>query len=311
MQITPQQSVIKVLAYFDIFNYPLTREEIFSFLGEKAHCDSVDVALQQLVAAKRIFKLGSFYSLQNVASLKDRRISGNHKAAALLHTAYKIGSFLYQFPYVRGIGISGSLSKNFADQNTDIDFFIITRTNRLWIARTCMHLFKKLTFITGHQHWYCMNYYIDEKALRIEEQNIFTATELITLLPVCGNGAMDKFFETNNWATLYFPNQAEKKHSRYLTRSSWFKKLVEWILNNRLGEALDNYLMRVTTRRWKQKEQEQRLNVNGNRMGLHTGKHFSKPNPAFFQQQVLNSFAKKVKEAGAGREWPVASRNVV
>lgn len=294
MQQTPKQSVIKVLAYFDIFNYPLTKEEIFSFLGEKTHADELARALEQLAAAQRIFKLGSFYSLQNDPSLRDRRMAGNHKAAALLHTAYKIGSFLYQFPYVRGIGISGSLSKNFADQQTDIDFFIITRTNRLWVARTFMHLFKKLTFITGHQHWYCMNYYIDEAALRIEEQNIFTATELITLLPVCGNGTMDKFFETNNWTTLYFPNQAEIKHSRYLTRSSWFKKMVEWLFNNRLGEALDNYLMRVTTRRWKQKEKQQRVNVNGNRMGLHTGKHFSKPNPSFFQKKVLDSLESKL-----------------
>src|SRR6202022_4223033 len=91
---------------------------------------------------------------------------------------------------------------------SDIDFFIITKANRLWIARTLMHLFKKLTFLTGHQGWYCMNYYVDEEALQIEEKNIFTATELITLLPVCGNGTMEEFFRANNWASSYFPNYA-------------------------------------------------------------------------------------------------------
>src|SRR2546430_6574247 len=96
---------------------------------------------------------------------------------------------------------------------TDIDFFIITSANRLWIARTCMHLFKKLTFLTGRQHWYCMNYYIDEEALNIEEHNIFTATELITLLPVCGNGTMQRFFQMNSWVSVYFPNNVLEKNS--------------------------------------------------------------------------------------------------
>ena len=58
--------------------------------------------------------------------------------------------------------MSGSLSKHFADEKSDIDFFIITSANRLWIARTCMHLFKKVSYIAGKQHWFCMNYYVDE-----------------------------------------------------------------------------------------------------------------------------------------------------
>lgn len=306
MSVNPSQHVIKVLAYFDIFNYPLTREEIFLFLGHKAQPHEVALILQELIASQRIFKLGNFYSLQNDESLQERRTAGNNKAAALINTAYKIGSFLYQFPYVRGIGISGSLSKNFADHNTDIDFFIITKSNRLWLARTCMHLFKKLTFLTGHQHWYCMNYYIDEEALRIEEQNVFTATELVTLLPVCGNGTMDRFFEMNNWTTIYFPNQPGPRHSHFASRTSWLKKTTEWLFNNRLGNALDNYLMRITTRRWLKKEQQQRKNVNGNRMGLCNGKHFSKPNPVYFQKKVLDSLEKKLMKV-ASVEWQMAS----
>src|SRR6266478_4413244 len=98
----------------------------------------------------------------------------------------KIGRFLSRFPYVTGVGISGSLSKMDAREKADFDFFIVTKANRLWIARTIMHLFKKLTFITGKQHLYCMNYYLDEKALQLRDQNIYTAVEAITLIPVSG-----------------------------------------------------------------------------------------------------------------------------
>jgi hypothetical protein len=296
MPVQPEQSIIKALAYFDIFNYPLSQEEIYDFLDQPVGVEELALALQQLVADKRIFKLGNFYSLQHDPALRIRRTSGNQKAEVLLRTACKAGGFLYQFPFVRGIGISGSLSKNFADQHTDIDFFIITDANRLWIARTLMHLFKKLTFITGHQHWYCMNYYIDEEAMRIDEQNIFTATELITLLPVCGNGTMDRFYGENNWAGDFFPNQTMGKHSMLLTRSGWLKKGVEWLLDNSMGNALDNWLLRVTTRRWNKKEQQKRTNAHGNRMGLLTGKHFSRPNPEYFQKKVLDMLHKRIME---------------
>jgi hypothetical protein len=291
-----EQSIIKALAYFDIFNYPLSQEEIYDFLGEPVAKDVVMATLLQLVEEKRIFRLGDFYSLQADAALRTRRTIGNHKAEILLKTAYKAGGLLYQFPFVRGIGISGSLSKNFADQHTDIDFFIITRSNRLWIARTLMHLFKKLTFITGHQHWYCMNYYVDEEAMRIEEKNIFTATELITLIPVCGNGTMDKFYYQNNWVADFFPHQEMGRQSMLLSRSGWFKKTMEWLLDNRLGNAVDNIFMRITTRRWKKKEELHKTNDHGVRMGLCTGKHFARPNPDFFQKKVLDEFNKKLIE---------------
>jgi hypothetical protein len=297
MAVQYEQSIIKALAYFDIFNYPLTLDEIHHFLDQTVSKDDVLLTLQQLVDDNRVFRMGSFYSLQLDLSLRARRINGNHKAGILLTTGYKVGGFLFQFPFVRGIGISGSLSKNYADQNTDIDFFIITRANRLWLARTLMHLFKKLTFITGHQHLYCMNYYIDEEALCIDEQNIFTATELITLKPVCGNGTMDRFYDQNNWAGNYFPNQPVNKESIVLAKSGRLKRTVEWLLDNKVGNSLDNWLMRVTTRRWLKKEQLKKTNSHGLRMGLHTGKHFSKPNPEFFQRKVLDELNKKLQAA--------------
>jgi hypothetical protein len=295
MPVKLERSILKVLVYFDLFNYPLLQEEIHFFLDQRVTPAYLSQILEQLAASHQIHQQGHFFSLRADAQLPGRRIAGNQHARSLLITAYKIGAFLYQFPFVRGIGISGSLSKDFADEKADIDFFIITRSNRLWIARTCMHLFKKLSYLAGRQHWFCMNYYIDEEALLIGEQNIFTATELVTLKPVCGNGSMDRFFEENNWTNTYFPNARPQPHPAIHHHSS-FKRFLEWCFNNRLGDRLDNFLMRLTTKRWQQKEAEQRVNEKGNRMALRTGKHFSKPNPANFQHQVLQRFKIKMEE---------------
>lgn len=290
-----QNSIVRVLAYFDMFAYPVSEEEIQFFLDKKAERSTLQEALRVLQAEKYIFRYDRFYSLRDDSSLAGKRIRENQRAAAMMVTARKVAAFLYRFPYVRGIGISGSLSKNVAGEKADIDFFIITRANRLWIARTLMHLFKKLTFLVGKQHWYCMNYYVDEEALQIEEQNVFTAMELITLIPVSGNGTMQKFFTANEWATVYYPSYAGKAGgSKTSARHFWLKSLVERLFNNKTGDRLDDYLMRLTSKRWQQKEDEERVNMNGRRMGLRTGKHYSKPNPAFMQHSLLSLYKNKL-----------------
>lgn len=292
-----RSSILKVLAYFDLFNYPVTAAEIRFFLDRDVDESQLAAGLESLAADKCLFRIEEFYSLKDDPKLVERRRKGNKHADELLRIADRISRFLFQFPYVRGIGISGSLSKHFADEHADIDYFIITRANRLWIARTFMHLFKKWSFLRGRQHWYCMNYYIDEEALEIEEKNIFTATELITLLPVCGNGELARFFDANSWAAAYFPHYLErKKEASNIVHPSLLKRALEKLFNNRLGDGLDNYLRRLTSRRWLAKEAKGALNDKGQRMSLKTDKHFSRPNPELFQQKILGAYTNKLME---------------
>jgi len=291
-----ENSILKVLAWFDLFHYPLPPGEILFFLDRKVSPEELRGSLQQLVNEKMIFLHEGCYSLENKPDLVVRRTGGNERAKHMLQTAQRVARLLYHFPYVRGVCISGSLSKNFADEKADIDLFIITRGNRLWIARTVMHLFKKLTYVCGRQHWFCMNYYIDDEALEIREQNYFTAIELITLMPVCGDAAIGQLFRENNWAANYFPHYTEKTPLREDTGKRYrVKRLLERMFNNRMGDRLDEYLLNLTTHRWKQKEDKYKLNVQGRRMGLDTGKHYSKPNPSFFHKSILEKYQQKLE----------------
>ena len=133
-----KQNILAALSYFDIFDYPLTQTEIGQFLKADYRHGEFAEELQNLVMENWIYKLDEFYSLQHNYSLANRRRKGNVKAKDMLQTAGKIAGFLSAFPFVKGVAVSGSLSKNFADENSDIDFFIITEKNKLWIARTFM-----------------------------------------------------------------------------------------------------------------------------------------------------------------------------
>ena len=291
-----ENSILKVLAYFDVFDYPVTAKEIRAFLEQPISENDLDSSLDQLLLTGKIFQLEGFYSLQNDQSLIERRKKGNERAAGLLIKAEKISKLLYRFPYVRAVGVSGSVSKNFANENADIDYFIITKANRLWIARTLLHLFKKNPFLKHRNEYYCMNYFVDEADLLIEEKNIYTATELYTIVPMAGNGSMKKFFDANSWSHNFFPNVGLPLVKEEKKRSSWYKRFAEFLFNNKLGDWLDNYFFRLTTKRWKKKEDENRLNTKGERMGLKTGKHFSKPNPIFFHDWFMAKYEKRLEE---------------
>jgi hypothetical protein len=291
-----ETSILKTLAYFDVFKYPLKLSEIKSFIDQPISEDKLTDSLNKLLLDKKIFLVEEFYSLQNDPSLAGRRKKGNERAAELLIKAEKIAKLLYKFPYVRGIAVSGSVSKSFADEQADIDYFIITKADRLWIARTLLHLFKKNPFLKYRNEYYCMNYFIDEADLEIEEKNIYTATELYTIIPIAYTDSMKKFFEANSWSHQYFPNLSFPEIKEDQRKLPWYKKLVEQIFNTKPGNWLENYFFRLTTKRWKKKEEEKRLNTKGELMGLKTGRHFSKPNPIFFHDWFMVKYENRLKE---------------
>jgi hypothetical protein len=292
-----QVSILKALNYFSLFNYPLTKEELVFFLNQKIGSVELSDALNHLKHSGLIFQTGQFYSLQDEASIFESRIKGNLKAIPLLVRAEKISRLLFSFPFVRAIFISGSLSKNFAGEDADIDFFIITTANRLWIARTLMHILKKISFALHKEHLLCMNYYIDEENLRIIEQNEYTATEILTLMPYCGRSSVKDFFKANNWVNFYYPNYEIKNiQPRTVTRNNFVKTFFEHLLDNRMGNMIDDHLMNITNNRWKRKESVNRINKKGRKMGIRAGKHFCKPNPDYFQKKMLGQYSAQLND---------------
>jgi len=289
-----KENILSTLAYFDLFNYPLTRGEVYLFLTKKHPYELFEDALGCLIAGGVVHQFDKFYTLKNDQYLIARRTEGNEKASELIKVAQKVGSILIRFPYVRGIAISGSLSKNFADEHSDIDLFIITAKNRLWIARTIMHGFKKLTFLINKQHYFCMNYYIDEQQLEIVEKNIYTAIEVGTLIPLQGDLVLEKFYAANTWTRTFLPNKNMRISSAKPIKTSFFKTAVEWLLNNPAGNVIDNQLMKITAGRWLKKTQRKRLNSHGIVMGMDTGKHYAKPEPKNFQSKLLARYENKV-----------------
>jgi len=296
---TLEHNVLRVLAYFDIFNYPLLFDEIKWFLIQEADNQSLSLVLQNLELKGKVFKIDNYYSLRNEHALVERRKDGNQRAERLMPKARQIAKLLYYFPFVRGIGISGSLSKNFADKDSDFDYFIITQENRLWIARFLLGMLRKASFLVRRPQWFCINYYIDESCLTIPENNIFTATELFTLVGVEGADVLNNFFQQNDWVDSYYPLYKNKKIASGLGAHNplfFIKRSAEWLLNNTLGNKIDTWLLNRLALRWEKKKQEGTLvNLHGKAIELPLcSKNYCKHNPRYFQAKVLNEFQQRL-----------------
>jgi hypothetical protein len=241
------RAVIKPLLYSDIFSYPLTAGEIFARL--EIPCSEIKIVedeLRQLVEARVLFQFGNLYSLRDDASLALRRQAGNKMAKDIMPRALRRSRLIFNFPFVRAVMISGSLSKDFMEETGDIDFFIVTAPGKVWITRGLLALFQRVALFNSHKY-FCVNYYLDHDHLSLDERNIFTATELITLKPMCGNNFYDLLVKENGWVSVYYP-QFKPVPVPSNSGSSFGKKILEAILGP-FAPWLDALVMKKLTQR--------------------------------------------------------------
>ena len=199
-----EKYLLRSLLYFDIFNYPLTADEVARFSPVGMDFTS-DPFLEKLVARKLLFRFQNFYSLQDDPLVALKRQKSNALAEKKMKVAKRFSRLLSLFPFVRAVMLSGSISKGYMDERSDIDYFIVTETNRLWIVRASLAIFRRVFLFNSHKNL-CTNYFVDLQNLEIKEKNIFTAIELCTIKPMFGQSTIGKFQAANAWVFSFIPN---------------------------------------------------------------------------------------------------------
>ena len=292
---TLAKSIIRTLAYYDIFSYPLTKEEIYICSNTNGDTKpSVFEELEVLVSSGIVYNNNKFYSINHNSHLIPKRIEGNKRAIKKMKTAKLYSRFISHFPYVRGVFLSGSISKGYMDEKADIDYFIITAPNRLWITRILLVFFKKM-FLLNSYKFFCINYFISTAELEIEEKNIYTAIELATLIPIYGADVYNEFYGANQWIKNYVPNYPKRDVNNLpASKKKIFQKVVESLLNNRLGDYVDDKIMKIFIRFDEKRYGE--LDEDIFRLAFKTRKNISKHHPNFFQKRVLESLRKKLEQ---------------
>ena len=289
-----RRDIIRTLAYYDIFSYPLTATEVYHNLRDNhTSLEEVQEELEKLSANQVLHRKREFYLLNNNDTYIKRREKGNVLAKKRLKTAQSVSRFISRFPFIRGILLSGSISKGFMEEDSDIDYFVITHPNRVWFSRLMLMLFKKI-FLFNSKKIFCINYFVDSENLEIQEKNVFTATELVTLLPTFGTEMYERLYEKNIWMKQFYPNFPKRETKSVLDRKNGvIKSALERLLGNKLGDKIDDFAMTLFDRfnkvKYKNYDQEEF------KIAFKSSKKESKHHPKFFQKKVLQEFDRKIK----------------
>lgn len=294
-EILVQRAVYQTLSYFDIFSYPLKKSEIVKFCASKISFDELDLALCQLVENSKIRQCGEYYILyntpNNIIEKRSENITRLHNKLFLIKFFARLVS---SFPFVKAVFVSGSVSKGVFKADSDVDYFIITQPNRLWLCRTILILFKKI-FLLNSKKYFCVNYFISSDNLKIPDENLFVATEIKTLIPVCATELVELFKEQNQWTNNYFPNFLNSPETLFHKeiKPPWLSRLIEKICAGSLGERVDNFCFYKTLNRWHKKFPHFKLAEFD--LNMRSYKNVSKHHPLGHQWKVSEELASRMK----------------
>lgn len=200
------RAILATLAYADLFDFPLDRPEVCrDLVGVAATAAATGAALDRLIARGRVEEAGGFLTLPGRGALGAIRRERRARAAAAWPVARRYGALIARLPFVRLVGITGSLAAGNPDANADCDYLIITAPGRLWLVRALTIAIVRAARLRGVQ--LCPNYLLTTRALALTRRDLYTAHELLQIVPLAGGATYRRLIAENAWAADWLPNR--------------------------------------------------------------------------------------------------------
>lgn len=245
-----ETAILHTVAYADVFDYPLTPAEIHRYLETPASLPGVRQAISNgLAAMGRLDFRDGFASLPGRGHIVEIRRRRSERASRLWQRALAYGQLLAALPFVRMVALTGSLAMDNADDNSDLDYFLITAPDRLWLCRALAIGVVRWAARRGDS--VCPNYFLSERALVISDHNLFVARELAQMVPLHGLGVYRQLRQINAWSADFLPNadgpppQAARlgRGERNAAVIRPFRGAAEALLRTGIGARLDRWEM--------------------------------------------------------------------
>lgn len=216
-------SINKTLSYFSLFNYPLTKEELFAFLWQPPIISYEDFVISGRSEIKEKF---GYYYLVSESDIADKRRERLLICEQKIKIAIKAVRKIRAIPFVRAVFVCNTVGAGTANQKSDIDFFIITAPKRIWLVRFFSNLILKFWNLRVSdketKNKICLSFFVDENNLnldnlRVVNEDVYLAYWIHQLIPIFDpNKFYENFLKANNWTEKFLPN-AHRLTSKYLS----------------------------------------------------------------------------------------------
>lgn len=223
------ESIFRTIAYSDIFDFPLKKEEVLRFLISPETISKKEFH-QSLLKDSRIENKENFFFLKGRKKIVNLRKKREKVSEKKISRAKKIAWFLSIVPSVRFIAITGSLALKNAEEDDDIDFLVVTENKKMWSTRFFLVILLKI--IKAHRSRQsknikdkiCLNMVLSDsfKTFPDKKQNLFVAHEIIQMLPLFDpDNYLKEFINNNIWIKKYFGNMKLAKNLKNKKREKF------------------------------------------------------------------------------------------
>jgi predicted nucleotidyltransferase len=220
--------------YHDLFDYPLTFSDLIKW----------NIGMECITSIKNNTSVtcnNGYYFLEKHDGLIYKRILRKRVSEKKILIAKKASRILSLIPSIKMIAVTGSLAMENAEDKSDIDLMIITKSGALWSTRLFVYFVIYLFGIQKRnpgdkiqEDKLCLNMWMDENDLIWRSpRNIYTAHEIAQIMPLANKDrTYEKFLFRNKWVLNFWPNSVKIENLRYLTRDT------VKIKKSRIGENL-------------------------------------------------------------------------
>jgi len=187
------------------------------------------------------FDLKDLTILKNKLNIKDEPSSIENN---LIKKTIKYIKYIKWIPGIQMIGVCNSVSMNAATNKSDIDLFIITSPNKIWLVRIFITAIFQILGVrkTKNKHaWkFCLSFFVTTKWLDFSnfalENDIYLYFWTIYLKPILNyDNSYEKFINTNSsWANFDEYKQIitdNKKYIKYSWKTFWDNSKILNLIN--------------------------------------------------------------------------------
>lgn len=254
-----RRAIIKTISFFSLFEYPLTASELAAWIKSDISVPAGEThrAATRFAREERSpigFKNGFFFLSGHEASV-EHRMQNFLTHLPKFSRARRAARLISWIPFLRMVSICNTVAMATSHQESDIDFFIIASTGRLWLVRLLTALVLQCAGLRRHgrrvANRVCLSFYTTDSALdlsgmRLPQGDIYMTywpTQLVLLLNA--DGMYEKFVEANKWVSSSLPQadfESALRDTRMISLSRASRAashMLEKVFNGRFGDFVE------------------------------------------------------------------------
>jgi hypothetical protein len=208
------EAIARTIVFFDLFEYPLTSHELWQYLPLRAELTEVISVLDG--GLKNISSSNGMYFITTRESIVLERQKKYNYSREKMKKAEKIARVFRFFKIVEMVAVSNIIGANNLRDGSDIDLFIVSKPNRLWLARLFCVLVVKILGRRPNKktkrNRFCLSFYVSSQSLDLKELKLgsddwYFNYWLAGLVPVYDpKGIYSRLMIVNSWLKDYLPN---------------------------------------------------------------------------------------------------------